>query len=149
MMFKAKHTCRLAENAADLTAAQALRHACFIADTGATARLEGLDGDAFDDICSHMLVEERGMGRLVATYRLMPLTSGAEIGRSYAAQYYDLEALRAYDKPMVEMGRFCIAPDIKDPDVLRVALAAMTSYVDRTGVGMLFGCSSFQGNEPQ
>ncbi|MEO9823974.1 MAG: GNAT family N-acyltransferase [Paracoccaceae bacterium] len=149
MMFKARHTCRMAENAADLEAAQALRHACFIASTGAAPREDGLDGDAFDEICQHVLVEERVSGRLVATFRLLPLTSGAEIGRSYAAQYYDLASLRAYDKPMVEMGRFCIANGVKDPDVLRVAWAAMTTYVDETGVGMLFGCSSFQGTEPK
>ena len=149
MMFKCRHTCRMAESADDLVAAQKLRHACFIAHTGAAPRSDGLDGDAFDGICSHVLVEERASGRLVATFRLLPLTSGAEIGRSYAAQYYDLEALRAYEKPMVEMGRFCIAPDVKDPDILRVAWAAMTAYVDETGVGMLFGCSSFQGTEPQ
>lgn len=149
MMFKARHTCRMAENRDDVRAARALRHACFIADTGAAPRADGLDGDAFDAICSHVLVEERSSGRLVATFRLLPLTSGAEIGRSYAAQYYDLEALRAYDKPMVEMGRFCIAADVKDPDVLRAAWGAMTAYVDREGVGMLFGCSSFQGTEPQ
>ena len=149
MMFKGRHACRMAQSAADLAAAQSLRHACFIAQTGAASRAEGLDGDAFDAVCSHVLVEERGTGRLVATFRFLPLTSGAEIGRSYAAQYYDLDALRAYDKPMVEMGRFCIDPHAKDPDVLRVAWAAMTSYVDATGVGMLFGCSSFQGTEPQ
>ena len=139
----------MAQGAKDLRAAQALRHACFIAGTGAVARTNGLDGDAFDDFCSHVLVEERASARLVATFRLLPLTSGAEIGRSYAAQYYDLDALRAYDKPMVEMGRFCIADDVKDPDVLRAAWAAMTAYVDREEVGMLFGCSSFQGIEPQ
>ena len=139
----------MAESDVDLRAAQALRHRCFIAGTGAAARANGLDGDAFDDVCSHVLVQERSSGRLVATFRLLPLTSGAEIGRSYAAQYYDLAALRAYDKPMVEMGRFCVADDVKDPDVLRAAWGAMAAYVDRTGVGMLFGCSSFHGTEPQ
>ncbi|NNE88455.1 MAG: GNAT family N-acetyltransferase [Silicimonas sp.] len=148
-MFKARYIARMTTSPADLHAAQALRHASFIEGTGALPRTGGLDVDAFDAICQHVLVEERATARLVATFRLLPLTSGAEIGRSYAAQYYDLEALRAYDKPMVEMGRFCIAGDVKDPDVLRAAWGAMTKYVDREGVGMLFGCSSFQGTEPQ
>lgn len=149
MMFKARHICRMAESDADLHAARALRHACFIADTGAAQRADGLDKDAFDAVCSHVLVQERATSRLVATFRFLPLTSGADIGRSYAAQYYDLDALRAYDKPMVEMGRFCVAQDVRDPDVLRAAWGAMTTYVDREGVGMLFGCSSFHGTEPQ
>ena len=48
---------------------------------------------------------------------------------------------------MVEMGRFCIDPQVKDPDILRVAWAAMTRYVDENTVEMLFGCSSFTGTD--
>ena len=48
---------------------------------------------------------------------------------------------------MVEMGRFCIHPDWTDPDILRVAWAAMTGYVDDNNVEMLFGCSSFKGTD--
>jgi putative hemolysin len=45
------------------------------------------------------------------------------------------------------MGRFCIHPDWHDPDILRVAWGAMTAWVDREGVEMLFGCSSFVGTD--
>jgi putative hemolysin len=48
---------------------------------------------------------------------------------------------------MAEMGRFCLAPDRHDPDILRLAWAAMTRLVDAHGVQMLFGCSSFKGVE--
>jgi putative hemolysin len=46
---------------------------------------------------------------------------------------------------MVEMGRFCVDPAHSNPDVLRAAWGAMTDFVEQRGVGMLFGCSSFQG----
>ncbi|MEM6897709.1 MAG: GNAT family N-acyltransferase, partial [Pseudomonadota bacterium] len=110
---------------------------------------EGLDQDAFDDICDHMLVEDVRSGALVCCFRLLPLARGAEIGRSYSAQYYELSGFEDYDAPMVEMGRFCIDPDRRDADILRVAWGAMTSYVDGRGIGMLFGCSSFQGTEAE
>jgi putative hemolysin len=77
----------------------------------------------------------------------MPLNSGCEIGQSYSAQFYDLAALAAYPHPMVEMGRFCIHPDHHDPDILRIAWAAMTQVVDAAGVRMLFGCASFHGTD--
>ena len=85
----------------------------------------------------------------MATYRLLPLGSGAEIDRSYSAQFYELKGLADYEGQMVEMGRFCVAPGETDPAILRTAWAALTAYVDREGAAMIFGCSSFQGTDAQ
>jgi L-ornithine Nalpha-acyltransferase len=144
---KGRYAARLAENDADVTAAQALRHLCFVVGAGRMPLPDGLDRDGFDPICKHVLVED-GFRRLVACFRLLPLASGAEIGRSYAAQYYDLTGLREFAGPVVEMGRFCVHPGVRDPDVLRVAWGAVTRFVDAAGVELLFGCSSFAGIEP-
>ena len=134
----------------DMEAAQRLRHAVFIAgrpgaDAASGDRARGLDADAFDALCTHALIEEAETGRLVCCFRMMHLANGTEIARTYSAQYYELESLRDYDRPMVEMGRFCVHPDFASPDVLRVAWGAMTEYVEDNGVGLLFGCSSFEG----
>jgi putative hemolysin len=94
-----------------------------------------------------MLVEECGTGRLACTFRLLPLRDGAGIGDSYAAQHYDLGALAAFAGPLLEMGRFCIDPDLHDADILRVAWGALTRHVDATGARLLFGCSSFPGTD--
>ena len=147
---RGRYLARLAENANDVKAAQRLRYHTFIAGTGAAEegpRAEGLDADHLDGMCDHMLVEDRKTGELVCCFRMMPLKTGAEIDKCYSAQFYDLDALRDYPDPMVEMGRFCIHPDYKDPDVLRIAWGAMTGYVDDNGVEMLFGCSSFHGTK--
>ena len=146
MLRKGRYAARLAENDQDLKAAQRLRYACFIADGGQD---DGIEADDFDARCQHMLVADTRPGELVCCFRLMPLSGGAEIGQSYSAQYYELSALKAFDGPMVEMGRFCIHPDHKDPDILRVAWGAMTRFVDDNGVEMLFGCSSFWGTEAE
>lgn len=144
---KGRYHARLASGEADLLRAQRLRYLTFRARTA--IEVEGIDADDFDEACLHMLVEDARSGALVCCFRLMPLAGGAEIGRSYSAQYYNLAALSAFDGPMVEMGRFCIHPDWKDPDILRVAWGAMTRFVDETGVEMLFGCSSFRGTEAE
>lgn len=150
---KGRHAARLACTPADLEAAQRLRHLAFVVGTGAridAARAEGREADPFDRICRHMLVEEVDTGKLVCCFRLLPLSGGEEIGRSYSAQYYELSALASYREPMVEMGRFCIHPDhAADPDIIRVAWGAMTRFVDAERVGMLFGCSSFAGTEAE
>ncbi|RMF33958.1 MAG: GNAT family N-acetyltransferase [Alphaproteobacteria bacterium] len=147
---KPRYRARISTDPQDILRAQKLRYLTFIAgrDTAASdSRASGLDMDAFDAICRHVLVEEVRTGRLVCCFRFLPLANGHEVDRSYSAQYYNLAALQAIDAPMVEMGRFCIDPDYRDPDILRVAWAAMTRYVDENGVELLFGCSSFHGTE--
>ena len=146
---RGRYVARLAEGLADVQVAQALRHLAFRATRGlADSGIDpGLDADRFDAVCQHMLVEETRTGTLVCCFRLLPLQGGAEIGRSYSAQYYDLGALAGFAGPMMELGRFCIHPDWKDPDILRVAWGAMTRLVDARGVELLFGCSSFDGAE--
>ncbi|MBE1284601.1 MAG: GNAT family N-acetyltransferase [Rhodobacteraceae bacterium] len=141
LLNKGKYLARLATTASDLDRARSLRSLCF--------RTEALDRDQFDDLCHHILVEDTASGALVCCFRLLLLQGGADVGRSYSAQFYELSALAAFDGPMVEMGRFCIHPDWTDPDILRVAWGAMTGFVDDNGIKMLFGCSSFAGTETE
>ena len=136
-LTKGRYHAREAESEADLHAAQTLRARAFGLEAA-------LDQDAFDARSVHVLVEEVASGELVCCYRLQTL-DGASLSHSYAAQYYELSALADYEGVMLEMGRFCVAPERQDPDILRVAWAAMTDFVDRHDVKMLFGCSSFSG----
>lgn len=135
-LIRGRFTAREANDPADIARTQALRGLAF----GRSAP----DCDDYDDLCTHVLIEDGPL--LVGCFRLLPLT-GAEIGRSYSAQYYELTKLEGFRGPMVEMGRFCMHPDHHDPDILRVAWGAVTAYVDAQGVELLFGCSSFRGTE--
>ena len=38
-----------------------------------------------------------------------------------------------------------MAPEQNDPDILRLALGAMTAYVNENAIDFIFGCSSFAG----
>jgi len=145
MFRKGRYRTRSAETQADIRAAQRLRHIAFRHDDDP----DGTDADAYDGFCTHILVEEVATGRLVCCFRMLPLSDGGEIERSYSAQFYELSSLRAFAGPMVEMGRFCIDPQARDPDIVRVAWAAMTRFVDAHGVEMLFGCSSFKGTDAE
>ena len=136
-----RFTARLAVNAKDVQAAQALR--------GRVFRQGQADADSFDESCLHVLVEDHATGRIACSFRIQPFENGTEISRSYAAQFYELSALKAYTGKLVEMGRFCIDPQYNDPDILRVAWGFMTRYVDDMGVKLMFGCSSFHGAEAE
>ena len=134
---KGRYRVRLAASAGDVQAAQALRHRAFFGT-------EGLDCDRFDGACDHVLVEH-DTGRLAGCFRIFLMRDGSQLCESYSAQYYDLGALGGFGGRMLEMGRFCTDPALSDPDILRVAWAALTRYVDEKNVQMLIGCASFAG----
>ncbi|SEL32013.1 GNAT family N-acetyltransferase [Pacificibacter marinus] len=155
---KSRYTVRIASARSDIAAAQRLRYLAFVSPQSSDlhrdehvgdhgAGDERLDLDAFDDLCKHVLIEDRASGQLVCCFRFLDLESGASITKSYSAQYYGLDALADYQGRMVEMGRFCVHPDWRDADILRIAWGAMTTYVDDHDVDMLFGCSSFHGTD--
>jgi len=132
-----RYSARFAKSDEDIAAAQALRGVAF--------RGGQPDDDAFDQNCSHVLVEDMREHLVVCVFRIQPFASGREIESSYAAQFYELSGLKNYPGKLVEMGRFCVKPGCNDPDIIRVAWGAMTKYVDENNVKLLFGCSSFQG----
>ncbi|MGV6838852.1 MAG: GNAT family N-acetyltransferase [Planktomarina sp.] len=103
------------------------------------------DRDAWDDICTHYTIERVSDGTVLCAFRVLILDSGKSIDQSYAAQHYDLTALQSYPHKMLELGRFCLHPDAHDPEILRLAWAVLTRVVDGQDIGMMFGCSSFEG----
>lgn len=137
---KGRLRARLADGPDDIARAQALRHLCF-------RKGAGLDADAFDPRCRHVMIEEREAGRLLSCFRLMEIPTRAALVASYAAQFYDLGTLSSLPLPAIEIGRFCIAPGQADPDILRLAWVAMTRIVDDEGVAAMFGCTSFPGTD--
>lgn len=140
LFHKGCYDVRFASTRAELAACQRLRQQCFYGR-------EGLDQDRFDTQCRHLMMTDR-TGAVVATARLFVMKSGSEIGQSAAALSYDLAGLSENAKPMLEVGRFCIAPHVLDTDVLRIAWGALTRIVDAEDIAILFGCTSFAGTDP-
>lgn len=138
---------RFAEDAADVRRCQELRYLSFFTGRG-LHRPDGgpeVDGDRFDDVCRHVMIEDARTGQLVCCFRMLPMGSGAEIGRGYAAQFYGLGRLAHYPGRMVEMGRFCIHPARRGPAIVRLAWGTISRFVEAWEVELIFGCSSFQG----
>lgn len=135
---KGRYVARAAADVADLLRAQALRGLCFGLPKGTP------DQDSFDGLCTHVLIEDIQSGDLICCFRMLQLSPTA-IEQSYSAQFYDLSALGQFSGPLLEMGRFCIHPNHLDPDILRIAWAFMTRWVDEQDIKLLFGCASFQG----
>lgn len=131
------YTARVAHGPGDAAATMALRQTCFRG--GSTTP----DADRFDDACQHMLVLSGDT--LVASFRTQTFQDATGLPTGYTAQFYDLTPLQTMPGPMIELGRFCLHPDHADPDILRLAWAALTQMVDQTNAQLLFGCTSFPG----
>ena len=143
-VIKGGYRARLAATPADLRSAQQLRHDMFV---GPRDDDTAIDVDHFDALCQHVLIEDVKTCAIQACFRVMHFDNGTSIQQSYSAQFYDLSRLSMFSKPMIEIGRFCTAPYATDPNILRLGWAVLTRYVDTHSIAMMFGCSSFPGND--
>lgn len=134
---KGRYGVRIANSSTDVLACQRLRHRCFY---GAA----GQDADQYDAHCTHVMVAD-GNG-LVATCRVATVQPDF-VGSSYSGRRYDLSAFEGLTGPFVEIGRFCIAPDVVDVDIVRLVWGAVTQIVDQSGATLLLGCVSFAGTD--
>ena len=133
---------RFATTAGDFESSLRLRQDVFRNGTGD-------DRDNHDTSCRHVLIENTASGALVASFRFLPLASGCDVASCYSARHYDLSRLAAYPDSLLELGRFCMCPAMGDPDILRLAWGILTRYVETNRIGMLFGCTSFKGTDPE
>ena len=136
-LVRGTHEVFVARSDQDIEAAQALRALAFGLDVTH-------DRDAFDTTQHQILVRDLRNGQIVCCFRTRVFI-GAQLEQSYAAQFYDLSGLSGFDGQMMELGRFCVHPDASDPDIVRMAWAALTRFVDACGIKLMFGCSSFAG----
>ncbi|MFJ3334948.1 GNAT family N-acetyltransferase [Streptomyces sp. NPDC086766] len=134
----------LARDQDDVRAAQRLRYQVFAQEMG--ARLDGpepgLDVDAFDAYCDHLLIRESGTGQVVGTYRLLPPERAAVAGRLYAESEFELAPLDAIRPGLVEVGRSCVHPDHRDGAVIGLIWAGIARYMVDRGHEWLAGCCS-------
>ncbi|MFI8100707.1 GNAT family N-acetyltransferase [Streptomyces sp. NPDC086023] len=141
---EARYTVRLARDENEVRAAQRLRHDVFAGEMG--ARLDGpepgIDSDAFDAYCDHLLVLEETTGTVVGTYRLLPPERAAVAGRLYSEGEFDLSALAPIRPDLVEVGRSCVHPDHRNGAVIALIWAGLARYMDRSGHNWLAGCCS-------
>jgi len=139
-----RYSVSIARDEAEVRAAQRLRHDVFARELGALLNTPepGLDIDAFDAHCDHLIVREDSTGALVGTYRLLPPERATNAGRLYAEGEFDISAHSAIRHDLVEVGRSCVHPDHRDGAVIGLMWAGIARYLVRTGHNWLAGCCS-------
>ncbi len=140
---------RLARDAAEIRAAQALRYEVFVAELGGDGPMVDhgarLEQDRFDPLCDHLVLLDRGA--VVGVYRLMRGDQAAEGLGFYSASEYDLAPLTASERPLLELGRSCLHRDYRGGAAMMHLWAALADYVQAHGIEILFGVASFHGTD--
>ncbi len=147
---------RLARTEAEVRAGQALRYRVFYEEMGAhasaAARASGLDADAFDAVADHLLVLDhaRGAGAaaVVGTYRLIRPEAAARAGGFYSAGEYDISPILAFPGEVLELGRSCVDVAYRTRLTMQLLWRGIAAYVFHHGIGLMFGCASLPGTDP-
>jgi putative hemolysin len=138
------YTLLIADDAAQIAAAQRLRHDVFAEELGATlhSAVSGLDTDELDEYCDHLLVRDDSTGAVVGTYRMLTPDQAARAGRRYADSEFDLSAFAPLRDELVEIGRSCVHPDHRTGAVINLMWAGIARYLHLRGLRWLGGCAS-------
>ena len=141
----------LAQDEADLRAAQRLRYEVFVAELGGGGPLVDhdarLERDHLDPLFDHLLLRDRRTGEVVGVYRLMRRDRADEAGGFYSASEYDLQPLLCSGRRILELGRSCLHPAYRGGTAMHVLWSALARYVAEHGIEVLFGVASFHGTD--
>jgi len=147
----ANYATRLAQNLADIRAAQRLRFEVFNLELneGLPQSYQiGRDEDPFDAVCDHLLVEHVPTGQVVGTYRLQTgKTAAKELGY-YSAQEFDFHVFDRLRNEIVELGRACVHRQHRNLVVLGLLWKGIADYARNHEARFLIGCSSLTSQEP-
>ncbi|MBB5055705.1 putative hemolysin [Granulicella aggregans] len=113
-----------------------------------SAYVDGYDKDKFDDVCDHLIVEEKATGEIVGTYRIqMGDVAGRNFGY-YSEQEFCFAPYESMRSQIVELGRACIRRDHRSPEVLNLLWRGIARYSLMNGGRYMMGCCSLTSQNP-
>ena len=144
---------RLAESAAEIDAALALRYRVFYQAKAAMPTPEmsarRRDFDQYDDHCDHLLVIDHNLGAgaegVVGTYRLIRRPVAERIGAFYSSEEYDISPLLALPGEILELGRSCVDQNYRSRPGMQLLWRGIAAYIFHYDIALMFGCASLPG----
>jgi len=146
----AAYRARLAETAADLAAAQALRFEVFNLelDEGLVQSYDsGLDSDPYDAVCAHLIVEELASGAVVGTYRMQLGRQAQGTLGYYSEREFDFAPFEVQRSQILELGRACIDRRHRNFAVLNLLWKGIATYAHDHGARYHNRCSSLTSQD--
>lgn len=146
---------RLAENRAEVEAAQRLRYKVFYEEMGATPTDEmkalGRDINKFDDVADILIVIDKsipeGQDNIVGTYRLLRQDIAEKYGHFYTSDEFNIQPLVNTGEGLLELGRSCVLAPYRTRPVIQKLWEGIAAYVARHDIGLMFGCASMPGTD--
>ena len=146
LIISGRYEARLASNAGEVASALRLRHEVFAVELGgetASPAGSGMEFDAYDFKCRHLIVIDRDTGLTVGTYRLNTIESAGSKSGFYSASEFTIEDLpEDVLRHGIEIGRACISKDHRNTKVLFLLWKGLLAYLEQIGKRYFFGCCS-------
>ncbi len=142
---------RLAERTDEIEQAFRLRYEVFVEEEGNTNLITdtGLERDAYDEYCDHLIVEDLNAGRVVGTYRLLPGRRALQNGGFYSETEFDLTSFSGSKWNSLELGRSCVASDYRNGRAIQMLWEGIADYIRKEGYRYLIGCASLHSSGTQ
>lgn len=136
-------TVELAKSVGDIRAAQRLRYAIFANEMGATLhnRLPGLDHDALDEYCQHLIVRD-GFDQVVGCTRILTADTAQRAGGFYSESEFDLAPVLALPGRFMEIGRTCVHADYRNGATIGTLWSGLAAFIAEHQIDYLIGCAS-------
>lgn len=140
-----------ARHADEVRDAQALRYRVFALEMGATlspppGTPPGLDVDAFDAHCEHLLVRTVACAghpsQVVGTYRLLTPSAARRAGGLYSDGEFDLAPLDAMRPVVAEIGRSCTDPAWRHGAAILMLWSSLAQFLQANRLEGMVGCAS-------
>jgi putative hemolysin len=150
-----RYRLRLAESSEDRDAACRLRFRVFNIELGEgleSSYQTGLDTDHFDEVCEHLIVEDKQEDnparRIIGTYRMQTGETAARHRGYYSEQEFNLAPYEPLRRGILELGRASIDCEHRTPEVLTLLWRGIAQYATDMGLRYLIGCSSLTSKDP-
>lgn len=128
----------------DVRDSQRLRYRIFAEEMGARLHTleNGVDSDAFDPYCRHVIVRDRSTQAVVASTRVLLDAEARRAGGFYSTSEFDIGKLQHAAGPMAEIGRTCVHPDYRSGSAISVLWSGLARFIDIHRYQYLIGCAS-------
>lgn len=131
------------DDPSDLQQAYALRYQVFKEAFDAQFENDsGLETDAFDNQCEHLVVKDMASNTVIAYSRIIAHHNPISSDVFYSSGEFELDCVLEANKRYIEIGRTCIHPDYRNGTAIALLWGQVGQYMLNHNIDYLMGCAS-------